>query len=1153
MFILLLLFAPTLSAANVQNATVKFSLRNATVMKVLQAIESQTDFLFVYDKNEVDVDRTVDMTAGNKTVENMLTEMFAGTNVVYHVKGVSIVLAVQGQSQQTKGIPVSGTVTDDQGMGLPGVTIIIKGTSIGVITDMNGNYKVADAPSNGTLVFSSIGFASQEIPISGKSVINVGMKEESIGLNEVVAIGYGTAKRKDLTGSVSTVDLEQLKDIPATSALQSIAGRMAGVNVTVTEGSPDAEIKIRVRGGSSITQDNSPLYIVDGFQVKSINDIPPGDIESIDVLKDASSTAIYGSQGANGVILVTTKSGREGKSEISFNSYIGFKKVYNLTDVLSPYEFVYYQRELDPGASVTGTAFFGNYGTWEDLDIYKSKKGTDWQDELFGHTGLQQNYNISLSGGDKSLRYNLSYTRDDEDFIMLNSEYKRDNVNLRLTKEFGKKLTIDFSSRTTNTNVSGPSVSSGKKLRDAIKYAPVFSLSYVPLDAIGSDEDVTSAETLSALNDPIYNTVNEYKEQYQFSSVFNVGLTWKIMKGLSYSSKGSYGYRKDQTDNIWLKNTGQASSNGGQPVAERTFYLGDSWSFQNTLNYNFNVDDVHDFKLLAGQEIYHSQVDQTYLQSKFFPEDFTANDVLAMWNYGTAQPTYTTIGEPSRTSSFFGRVNYSLLDRYILTVTTRADGKNVFAPGNQWGIFPGAAFAWRLSDEPFMAGFSHWLSNAKLRLSYGEVGNARVSSYWRQEYSFQTASNKLIYLGEAAQSSLQTSSVLKNENLTWESKISTNLGLDLGFFNQRLSLTIDAYNDITNNLILAVALPSNSGYTTQYQNMGQTSNRGLEISATGYIIDKPGFKLSTNFNIAFNRNKIEELDGSDQLIASSGWGIGVGSDDYRAIVGQPVGLIYGYKSDGMYTFDDFTFNPTSKKWDLNEGVVDASSVITTSGSYFGPGHMKLKKLKGDGTLISPDEDRTVIGNAQPKHTGGFSVNAVYKGFDLSAMFNWSYGNDIYNANKIDNTTYVGSKKYQNLSTEMSLANRFTTIDPTTGYNIMYGDYANPELLQQINQDAQIWHPLNNSSILTDWAVEDGSFLRLSNISLGYTLPSNLSKKILMQKLRFYVNANNVWIWTKYTGQDPEVDTRRSTPLTPGVDYSAYPKAKALLFGVNVTF
>lgn len=1051
-------------------------------------------------------------------------------------------------------ISISGTVVDSYGDPVIGVTVVEKGTTKGSVTDVNGNWTLT-VNKGATLVFSFLGMKTKEVEVKGETQMEVMLESEILTLDELVVIGYGTMKRKDLTGSVASVDVESLKDIPATSALEAMSGRLAGVNVTLTEGSPDADIKIRVRGGGSITQDNSPLYIVDGFQVSSINSIPPGDIETIDVLKDASSTAIYGAQGANGVILITTKSGKAGKTEITVNSYVGVKQVYNLTDVLSPHEYVYYQKELDPGTSISGTGFYSMYGLWDDIDNYKSKEGFDWQDQLYGNTGIQKNYNIGITGGDQTLKYNLNYTHDDEDYIMLNSTYKRDYLSLKLNKKIGSKLSFDFNSRISNTVITGPSVSSGKKLRDGVKYAPVRSLSYLTEEALlGTGENVNSAEALSSLNDPIYNITNEYKEQNQFSNAYNAGLTWDIAKGLTFATKGSFTFEKNYTDNIWLKNTGEASANGGQPVAKRTDQKGYRWSVQNTLSYEMNFNqEVHKVNFLAGQEIYNSQRDEMVAMSKFYPDDFGAEDVLAMWNYGAPQPTYTTVGEPSRTSSVFGRVNYILHDRYILTFTAREDGKNVFAPGQRWGFFPGAAIAWRLSDENFMQSTDEWLSNAKVRISYGSVGNARVGSYWRQEYGFESSGRKLYYIDNQPQSALVTSSTLKNENLTWETTVSGNLGLDLGFFDQRLSITVDAYKNTTKDLILAVDLPSNSGYSRQYQNMGSTSNKGLEISAVGYIFERKDFKLSANFNISFNRNRIEELDGADQMIVSSGWGLGVGSDDYRAIVGQPVGLMYGYVVDGMYSFDDFTYNETQKKWILSDGVADASAVITTSGNYFGPGHIKLKKLSGEGNIVNPDDDRTVIGNALPKHTGGFALNGFFKGIDLSAMFNWSYGNDIYNANRIDNTTYTGSKKYQNLSSIMSLENRFTTIDPETGNNIMFGDQANPELLKELNSNARIWHPISNRSLLTDWAIEDGSFLRLSNLTVGYTLPGNISRKILMERLRFYVTAYNVKCWTSYSGQDPEVDTRRSTPLTPGVDYSAYPKAKTILFGMNITF
>lgn len=1057
-----------------------------------------------------------------------------------------------------KQISVTGQVNDTDGNPIGGVTVSVKGGNKVTSTDNSGQYVLRDIEENAILVFMYMGKQSQEVSITGRTRVNVVLEESSSTIEEVVAIGYGTARRKDLTGSVASINAEKLKDLPTTSVLQAIAGRMPGVHVTVTEGSPDADIKVRVRGGNSITQDNSPLYIVDGFRVANINDIPMTDIETIDVLKDAASTAIYGSEGANGVVLITTKSGKGGSPRIALSSYLGVSNVYNLTEVLSPYEYVYWQRELDPSTSANNS-FNSMYGLWEDLDIYKSKAGINWQDRLYGNTGIQQNYNVGLSGGDQdgSLTYNINYTRDDEDYIMLNSAYQRDYVSAKLHKKISPKLSFEFNSRMSATEIQGPSISDGRKLREAVKYAPVRSLASLTEDALGGAEDITSPEALSSLRDPVVNVENEYKDQNRFNLTFNAGFNWKIIDGLSFSTKGSFGYNKDFTDNIWVRGTGQSSSNGGQPVARREDKKGTLYSIQNVLTYDFNLDeDKHRFTIVGGQELTNSQRNDMLMESKFYPEDFTPQDVLAMWNYGTPQPTYTTIGEPSRTSSYFSRVNYTFHDRYILTLTGRVDGKNVFAPGNRWGFFPGAAFAWRFSDEAFMEHTRSWLSDGKLRLSRGSVGNARVGSYWRQEYGFVTGGNQLYYIGETPQSALRTKNTLKNENLTWESTVSTNIGLDLSFLNDRFNVTIDAYNNITNDLILQVPLPSSSGYANQYQNIGSTSNKGLEFSASAVLMEKKDFRLSADFNISFNRNKIRALlDGLDEMNTPASAWLDFGRDDFRAIVGQPVGLMYGFLSDGYYTFDDFHFNEDQNKWILNDGVVDASHVMSRSGNYFGPGHIKLKKVGGEEgeTVVNPDDDRVVIGRAQPKHTGGFMLNSSYKNFDLAAMFNWSYGNNIYNADKIDFNAYEGSKRYQNLSADMRLSERFTTIDPLTGYNIMFGNEANPEMFRALNEGKTMWNPMAaNARILTDWAIEDGSFLRLSNLTLGYTLPSHIANRLLMQNLRVYVAGYNLHVWTKYTGQDPEVDTQRNA-LTPGVGYSAYPKSKKVLFGLNVTF
>lgn len=1053
-------------------------------------------------------------------------------------------------------INISGQVHDAAGNPLGGVTVTVKGKASVTSTDNAGNYSLKDVEGNATLVFMYVGMETQEVLVNGRTNINLVLNESSSMIEEVVAIGYGTTRRKDLTGSVASINAEQLKDLPTVSVLQAIQGRMPGVNVTVTEGSPDANIKVRVRGGNSITQDNSPLYIVDGFRVANINDIPMTDIETIDVLKDAASTAIYGSEGANGVVLITTKSGKGGAPNVTLSSYLGFSNVYNLTEVLSPYEYVYWQRELDPSTS-SNNSFTAMYGMWDDIDIWKSKKGINWQDRLYGNTGVQQNYNLGLSGGDQdgSLTYNINYTRDDEDYIMLNSAYQRDYVSAKLNKKISPKLSFEFNSRMSNTSIQGPSISDGRKMREAVKYAPVRSLASMSEEALGGAEDITSPEALSSLRDPVVNVENEYKDQNRFNLSFNAGFTWRIIDGLRFSTKGSYGFNKDYTDNIWVRGTGQSSSNGGQPVARRDDRKGNLYSIQNVLTYDFKLEkDKHRFTLVGGQEITNSQRNDMLIESKFYPEDFTARDVLAMWNYGTPQPTYTTIGEPSRTSSFFGRVNYTFLDRYILTLTGRADGKNVFAPGNRWGFFPGAAFAWRFSDEAFMESTRSWLSDGKLRLSRGSVGNARVGSYWRQEYGFVTAANQLFYINETPQSALRTKNTLKNENLTWESTVSTNIGLDLSFMNSRFNVTIDAYNNITKDLILQVPLPSSSGYANQYQNIGSTSNKGFEFATSAVLMEKKDFHLSADFNISFNRNKIRALlDGLNEMNTPASPWLDFGRDDFRAIVGQPVGLMYGFLQDGYYTFDDFHFDDTENKWILNDGVVDASHVMSRSGNAFGPGHIKLKKVGGEGNIVNLDDDRVIIGRAQPKHTGGFMLNSRYKGFDLAAMFNWSYGNDIYNADKIDFTAFEGSKRYQNLSADMRLSERFTTIDPETGVNIMHGNYANPELFQALNEGKTMWNPgAANGRVLTDWAIEDGSFLRLSNLTLGYTLPKHIANRLLMQNLRVYIAGYNLHVWTNYSGQDPEVDTQRNA-LTPGVGYSAYPKSKKVLFGLNVTF
>lgn len=1046
---------------------------------------------------------------------------------------------------------ITGTVTDTNGEALIGVSIIVKGATTGTVTDFDGKYTLSVPNNAKTLVAKYIGMKDTEVPITG-SVVNIQMQDNLSELDEVIVIGYGTVKKKDLTGSVSSISEKSLKDVPVASAAAAITGRLAGVSVVNSEGSPDADIRIRVRGGTSISQDNSPLYVVDGVIVSTINDIPPSDIASIDVLKDAASTAIYGSQGANGVVLVTTKSGREGRISVTFNSYIGAKKTDKSIAVLNPYEYVYYQYELDQSST-----FQNAYGRFQDLDIYKSDKGIDWQDKVFGKTGMQQYYNVGVSGGGKSSVFSLSLTRNDEDYTMINSSYKRDNVNFKVNTTMNDHLSFDFNVRLANEVINGPSVSSGSgantKLRNAVKYRPTKGLAAFD-PSISDDDDQAGIGASSLLNNPIEDIQNEYKKQTKFTNTYVGTVNWKIIKDLKFVSNMSYIFYKNKLENVWTSGTGVSKEYAGQPVAKITHEDGHSWRISNTLSYRFDINKIHQFDVLIGQEVSEKKINTDLAESRYFPIDFTAKEVLAAMNHGQARPNVTTIGEPERITSFFGRIGYNLNDKYLLTLTAREDGISVFGPGLFWGFFPGAAAAWRISEEGFLESQRNWLDNLKLRLSYGSVGNARVKPYWRQDYGSSSSSTFLP--NETPASILTPSSTLKSNGLTWETTHSANVGVDFGFFNNRLSGSVDLYNNVTKNLIVRVPIPTTSGYDGQYQNVGQTTNKGVEIALTGYIIDKKDFTLSGTFNIAFNKNRIDKFTGSEggSKLYGSGWnGSAEPTYDYLIEEGGPLGQMYGYVTDGMYTFDDFTWNESTNSWKINEGVADNSS-LTSANNYFGPGALKFKKIADDGTDKITAEDRKVIGNALPKHTGGFGLNATFKGFDASVFFNWSYGNDIYNANKLDYSAYLLTRKNQNLAAFMSLDNRFTTIDPATGNNIYYGKNANPTLLRELNEGKTMWHPIMTATALHSWAVEDGSFLRLNNLTIGYTLPRSLTQKWMIQSLRFYVTGYNLHCWTNYSGPDPEVSTRdKDSPFTPGVDYSAYPKAKTIVGGINLTF
>lgn len=1056
-----------------------------------------------------------------------------------------------------QGFTVTGKVVDENGGGLPGVTVLLKGTTKGTATGVDGTYSLSLPDEKGILVFSFIGYQAKEVAVSGRSTINVSMAPDQKALEEVVVIGYGTAKRQDLTGAVTSMGAKEIEKVPVSNIAEAMTGRMAGVNITTTDGAPGAEIVIRVRGGGSVTQDNSPLYIVDGFPVSSINDIAPADIASIDILKDAASAAIYGARGANGVVIITTKSAKSGKTNVSYNGYAQARTLPKKLDVLSPYEFVLAQYEYAKLRGETDVNNFTRYfGVYEDLELYKRQKGTDWQEELFGDPAISQFHNLSITGGSDKTKMSLSVTHNNDEGLMVGSAYKRTYLNFKLNHEISDALRVDFASRFSNTDIDGAGTSGSSSIRisDGITTRPVNGIA----DAIEIDPNTTSGadddydQFLRSLISPTELAAQDYRNRLTKTLNMSAALSWFMTKDLMYRSEFGADFSFGENKRYYGPLTGESRNVGGNlPLGEITNSQGQKYRWANTLNYTLRANDIHDLNLLVGQEVIQSSGFSRFQRAKYFAEHLEPEVLFANMALGTPDRQSTNVGIDDHLLSFFGRANYQLMNKYLLTLTLRADGSSKFARGNQWGFFPAAAAAWRISEEDFMQDLP-LVSDLKMRLSYGEAGNNRIGdNAFRRTYAI--SDNRTIGFGDVAQPYyVAASNVLVNPSLKWETTVTRNAGLDFGILDNRLSGTLDVYWNTTKDLLVESDIPAYLGYTKQLRNIGQTSNKGWELALNGSIVENKDFTLSGTFNIGVNRSKIDRLDGVDSRAFMSNWaGTDLkGQDDYRLNVGQNVGLMYGFVTDGFYTVDDFeAYNAATGGYVLKDGVPTVASYL--GGISLRPGVLKLKDLNGDG-VITADGDRQIIGNAMPKHSGGFGLNATFKGFDFSTFFNWVYGNDIYNTGKIS-FNMLHRTTYGNMLNTMNSDNRFKYIDEA-------GELVTDlEELRALNANATIWSPFsmgNASPVMHSWAIEDGSFLRLSNVTLGYSLPKNIISKVGMKQLRVYGTVYNAWMWTNYSGYDPEVSATRSSSyaaLTPGVDYSAYPKSRTYTVGVNVNF
>lgn len=1056
-------------------------------------------------------------------------------------------LAVTGAVAQSL---VRGKVIDDTGLEVIGASILVKGTTQGTITDMDGMFSLSVPDKNAVLQVSYIGFQTLEVKVDVTKPMSIVLKEDSEMLEEVVVVGYQEVKKKDLTGSVAKVDMDNLLNTPVGSFDQTLGGRVAGVNVSSGEGQPGGTMNIVIRGNNSLTQDNSPLYVIDGFPVEDASlasTINPSDIESLDILKDASATAIYGARGANGVVIITTKKGKVGKPQLKYDGSFGFQNITKQIPLMDAYEFVKLQTELYPsdalryyltlndanGQPIKDEATGQNIVY--DLDYYKTAPQYYWQDEIF-RTAWQQNHNVSLMGGSEGVRYTASVSYFDQNGVVLESNYKRFQSRMNTNIRHGKwnaSLTANYSrSVQTGSSTSLYSSSGMNNLFYSVwGYRPVNHLGKPLEDLKNNGVDDALDMTNDYRFNPYMDLLNAYRKYYINNLQLNGYVAYDILKGLKLKISG--GFTNDSRNSDQFNNS---NSRYGSPISndkvnatvQRMQRL--TWLNENVLTYQTRVKKHHAINSLFGVTFQNSDYESYSFKTTNIP-----NESLGMAGMNEGVPSTTSSLKSSWSMmSFLARINYDYKSKYYATASFRADGSSKFSKKNRFGYFPSGSLAWTFTQEEFMKKMSKVLSNGKLRLSWGLTGNNRVGEYDYYDMLAMLKAKQGTYISNGSNSStvypfennlnsigIAPISIL-NEDLKWETTEQWNVGLDLDFFNERLGITVDWYLKTTRDLLLDAVLPQSTGFFSAMKNIGKIRNSGWELTLNTVNIQTKNFKWSSNFNIAFNKNKVLELaENQTALLTSAYFDQNYNAQPtYISKVGYPMGMMYGYIYEGTYKYDDF-YN-SGGTYTLRPDVPAYTGETNTQ-----PGMPKYKDVNGDGKIDS--SDRTFIGRGQPIHTGGFTNDFSYKGFDLSIFFQWSYGNDILNANRLFFENVNGKK---DLNQFASYADRWTPENPES--------------------DIPAATKSSSNQVVSSRVIEDGSFLRLKTVTLGYNIPTKYTQRWKIANARVYVAGQNLWTLTGYSGYDPEVSIRNSA-ITPGLDYSAYPRAYAVNFGVSLGF